>query len=141
MAFGKQTVLDFLKGMDLGAVATSSPKSGPEVALVNFAMTDDLELVFETIQDTRKCINLQEDPRVAFMAWRGDQTLQYEGTADEPDDNPRSDLLDVYFKNVPDALSHRGWPGLVYVRVKPRWLRLSQYGQTWSKNELTFPAR
>ena len=141
MTFGKQTVLDFVKGLDLGAIATSNSQTGPEVALVNFAMTDELELVFETIQDTRKCINLRNDPRVAFMAWRGDQTLQYEGLADELRDGERSEPLDVYFRDVPSALSHRGWPGLIYMRVRPRWLRLSRYGESWKTNEMTFPAR
>jgi hypothetical protein len=126
-----------LRGVDLGAIATATEKTGPEVALINFAVTDDLELVFETIQTTRKCQNLRDDPRVAFMAWRGDQTLQYEGVADEPDEFALRELLDVYFAAVPEARGHQGWPGLIYVRVRPSWIRLSRYGGSWSVEELT----
>src|SRR5215472_318633 len=128
MPLTKKAALDFLKGVDLGAIATATARSGPQVALINFAVTDDLELIFETIQTTRKCENLREDPRVAFMAWRGDQTLQYEGVADEPDEFALRELLDVYFAAVPEARGHQGWPGLIYVRVRPSWIRLSRYG-------------
>ncbi len=137
MPLTKSAARDFLKSVDLGAIATSTERTGPEVALINFAVTDDLELVFETLQTTRKCENLRENPRVAFMAWRDDQTLQYEGIADEPEEYALRELLAVYFAAVPDARSHQGWPGLIYVRVRPRWIRLSRYGGSWSMEELT----
>jgi len=140
MPLTKKAALDFLKSVDLGAIATATAETGPEVALINFAVTDELELIFETIQTTRKCENLREDPRAAFMAWRGDQTLQYEGIADEPDEFALKELLDVYFAAVPEARSHQGWPGLIYMRVRPRWIRLSRYGGSWSVEELTFKA-
>ncbi len=136
MDLTKQEALEFLRRVPLGAVATSSRRGDPEVALVNFAVTDELELVFQTIQTTRKCTNLRDNPRTAFMAWSGDETLQYEGVADEPDEFALEPLLKTFFASVPSALGQRGWPGLVYFRVRPRWLRLSFYGASWSVKEL-----
>ncbi len=136
MALSRQKALDFLNRCSLGAVATTSDK-GPELALVDFAVNDELALVFQTIQTTRKCVNLRADPRIAFMAWEGNQTLQYEGIADEPDEYDMKPLLDVFFARNPQALNQRGWPGLVYFRVRPKWIRLSEYGDKWSVEELT----
>ena len=137
MDLTRQEAIDFLRRARLGAVATASRRGEPEVALVNFAVTDDLALVFETIQTTRKCVNLRANPRVALMAWDGDETLQYEGPADEPGNLDLEPLLKTFFAAVPEALGHRGWPGLVYIRVRPRWLRLSCYSASWSVKELT----
>lgn len=137
MPLTKKAALDFLRSTNLGAVATANEETGPQVALINFAVTNDLELVFETIQTTRKCENLREDPRVAFMSWRGEYTLQYEGIADEPDEFALRELLETYFAAVPESRGHQGWPGLIYMRVRPRWIRLSRYGGSWSVEELT----
>jgi len=30
------------------------------------------------------------------------------------------------------------WPGLTYFRVRPSWIRLSNYGSPWSVEEMAF---
>lgn len=140
MTLTKQEVLAFLEGGPLGALATVSREGMPEAALVNIAVTRDLELVFETIQTTRKCVNLRRNPKAAVVVWRGDETLQYEGVADEPDRHTLVPLLESYFAAQPEALNHCGWPGLTYFRLRPRWIRLSRYGRTFSVRELAFAA-
>jgi len=134
----KKEAFDFLKQSPLGAVATVSEHGKPEAAVVNLAVTNDLELVFETLQTNRKCINLRRNPRAAVVVWHGDETLQYEGIADEPDEYARAPLLKIYFAAQPSAASHQGWPGLTYFRVKPRWIRLSRYDSSFSVRELSF---
>lgn len=138
MSLSKAEAFQFLKSATFGAIATVSRDGSPEAALVNIAATEDLELIFETIQTTRKCINLRRNPRVAIVAWRGDETLQCEGMADEPDEHARAPLLESYFARQPEALGHCGWPGLTYFRVRPHWIRLSRYGTTFSVRELRF---
>lgn len=135
-SLAKSDALAFLRAAPLGAISTVSEDGSPEVAVVNLAVTDDLELVFETLQTTRKCTNLRRDPRVAIVAWHGDETLQYQGIADEPDQYALGPLLETYFAAQPHALDHCGWPGLTYVRVRPRWIRLSRYGRTFDIHEL-----
>src|SRR5947208_666694 len=69
----------------LGVLATVSASGAPEAAVVGVAVTDDLELIFDTVESTRKAQNLRRDPRIAFViGWDDEQTVQYEGTADEP---------------------------------------------------------
>ena len=136
MSLTRKRALEFLRQCALGTVATVGEDGTPEAALVNLAVTDDLEVIFETIQTTQKCINLRRNPRAAVVASLGEETLQYQGIADEPDAFALKPLLEVYFAAQPAALRHRGWPGLTWFRVKPRWIRLSRYGDTWDVSEL-----
>lgn len=138
MSLTKKDAFEFLRSARLGAISTVSHDGSPEAAVINIAANSDLELIFETIQTTRKCVNLRRDPRAAIVVWRGDETLQYEGVADEPDPYAREPLLQTYFAAQPDALGHCGWPGLTYFRVRPRWIRLSRYGTSFSVRELHF---
>ncbi len=137
MSLTRKSAYEFLKACPFGAIATVNADRGPQAAMVNIAVTKDLELIFQTLQTTRKCLNLRRDPRVAIVTWKEDETLQFEGIADEPDEYAREPLLQTYFEARPDARAHIGWPDLVYVRVKPRWIRLSFYsGTSWRVDEL-----
>jgi hypothetical protein len=55
--------------------------------------------------------------------------VQYEGTADEPQGEERDRLTAVYYAVYPDGRDRLSWPGLTYVRVRPRWIRYSDFGQ------------
>ncbi len=35
-----------------------------------------------------------------------------------------------YFIRFPDGREPQSWPGLVYVRVRPTWIRYSNYSRT-----------
>jgi hypothetical protein len=50
-----------------------------------------------------------------------------EGVADEPTGGDRQRLQLVYFAQFPDGPSRLGWAGLIYVRVRPTWLRHSDF--------------
>ena len=54
-------------------------------------------------------------------------TVQYEGVADEPFGSELERLLDLYFGAFPDGRSRRSWPGLIYVRMRPTWIRFSNF--------------
>jgi pyridoxine/pyridoxamine 5'-phosphate oxidase len=128
---------EFLKSCRFGAIATIAQERGPQAALVNIAVTEDLEIVFQTLQTARKCLNLRHDPRVAIVTWKENETLQFEGIADEPDEYALKPLLDTYFEARPEARAQAGWPDLIYVRIKPRWIRLSFYsGTSWRVDDL-----
>lgn len=52
---------------------------------MGFAVTDDLEIVFDTTADTRKHRNLRADTRIALVVgWDHEITAQIEGIADFP---------------------------------------------------------
>ena len=141
MAVSKQELYDFIKARSLAVLATVSGDGAPEAALVGIAVTPDLELIFDTLDATRKFPNLQRDPRIAFViGWDTEETLQYEGVADQPEGEELERLKDIYFAAVPDGRDRQDWPGLTYVRVKPRWVRFSSYYRPRRVDEMTFPA-
>jgi hypothetical protein len=81
----KPRIAQYLSQHPLAVVATQG-KKGPEAALVAFAETSELELVFQTFADSRKYANLCADGRVAFViGWDAERhvTVQYEGIARE----------------------------------------------------------
>ena len=111
----------------LGVLATVAA-GGPEAAVVGVAVTADLELVFDTLGSTRKAENLRRDPRIAFViGWDEEQTVQYEGIADEPTGQELERLKAVYFAAFPDGPSRLAWPGITYFRVRPTWVRYSDF--------------
>ena len=140
MAASKQQLYDFIRARPLAVLASVSAKGQPEAALVGIAVTEDLELVFDTTDATRKYPNLKRDPRIAFViGWDSEETLQYEGVADEPAGEELERLKDVYFAAFPDGMVRQSWPGLTYFRVKPRWIRFSSYYRPRHVDEMTFP--
>jgi general stress protein 26 len=135
----RNEIYDFIKARRYGVVSTVSQNGTPEAAFVGLAVTPGVELIFETINTTRKYENLKRDPRVAIVIGGDDgKTLQYEGIADEPDEYGRDAFKSIYYEILPENRSHDGWPGLVYIRVRPRWIRLSDYGTPWRVEEFRF---
>jgi general stress protein 26 len=112
----------------LGVLATVSDTGAPEAAVVGVAVTDDLELVFDTLGSTRKAHNLRRDPHIAVViGWDHEQTVQYEGLADEPAGAELERLRRRYFEQFPDGPSRLAWPGITYFRVRPTWIRYSDF--------------
>jgi general stress protein 26 len=128
-----QTLLDFMRLHRLAVQASVSAAGVPQAALVGFAVSDQFEIVFDTLQTTRKAQNLHQNPHIALVigGWVPDdeRTVQYEGEADEPSGAELDRLKQVYYTAYPDGPSRAGWPGLIYVRVRPTWVRYSDYNK------------
>jgi hypothetical protein len=126
-------VLKFLRANRLAVQASRGADGTTQAALVGFGVSDELEIVFDTLDTTRKVANLRASPRVALVigGWSaGDErTVQYEGVADEPTGDELERLKRVYFAAWPDGPTRARWPGLVYVRVRPTWIRYSDFHQ------------
>lgn len=127
----KARLLEFLRAHRLAVQATASLDGAPQAAVVGYAVTDNFELVFDTLASTRKAKNIRLNPKLAFVIGglkRADErTVQYEGIADEPVGKELERLKMVYYAVFPDGPSRSSWPGLIYVRVKPTWIRYSDY--------------
>jgi pyridoxine/pyridoxamine 5'-phosphate oxidase len=126
-------LLQFLQSHRL-AVQTSVSASGtPQAAVVGIAVSDRFEIVFDTLASTRKAINLRQNPKAAIVVGgliAGDErTAQIEGLADEPTGEELERLKGVYYDVYPDGRSRSAWSGLIYVRVRPTWVRFSDYNQ------------
>ena len=111
------------------AVVSSIRKDGmPQSALVGIAVSEDLEIVFDTIKTSRKYENMINNPSVALViGWDDETTLQYEGMATEltdADDHYR----EIYYSVYPDGRERaKTWPGLVHFKVSPKWIRYSNF--------------
>jgi methyltransferase (TIGR00027 family) len=108
--------------------------STPQAAAVGIIVTGTFEVFFDTLDTSRKVANLRGNARVAFviggLADGEERTVQYEGLVDEPTGPELEQLKQEYFTAFPDGPSRQAWPGLTYVRAKPRWLRFSDFTHT-----------
>jgi general stress protein 26 len=126
-----RALLDFLRAHRLAVQTSVSETVAPQAAVVGFAISDQFEIVFDTLASTRKAQNLRQNPKIALVIGgllAGDErTVQYEGIADEPSGAELESLKQVYYTAYPDGPSRLSWPGLIYVRVRPTWIRYSDY--------------
>jgi len=126
-----EDLLRFLKEHRLAVEASVSASLAAQAAVVGFAISDEFEIIFDTLDSTRKVPNLRQNPRLAFVVGGllpGDErTAQYEGIADEPTGTELERLTEIYYGVYPDGRTRRSWPGLIYIRVRPTWIRYSDY--------------
>jgi general stress protein 26 len=121
-------LLVFLRSHRHAVQASVGGETAPQAAVVAFAVTDRAEIVFDTLGTTRKAQNLRRNPRIALViGWDDEQTVQLEGTADEPTGAELERVRAFYFEAIPDGPTRLPWPGITYVRVVPSWIRYSDF--------------
>lgn len=127
----RDDLLTFMRAEKFAVQASLSRTYAPQAAVVGVAVSDDFELVFDTLTDSRKAVNLRANPSVAFAIGgvRDDvvRTVQYEGVADFPSGDELRRVQEIYFSRFPDGRDRLHWKGLIHVRVKPLWIRYSNY--------------
>ncbi len=135
-----EELYQYMDGHSLAVLATVSPDKSPEAALVGVVATPSFHLFFDTLGTSRKSQNLRQTPKVAFVISDNETTLQYEGIADEPKGEALVHYIDAYFKKFPEGPDRAAWPDIAYFRVKPVWIRFSDYSVVPAKIvEFTFP--
>jgi hypothetical protein len=131
MTLGATGLLAFLRRHRLAVQASVSGANAPQAAVVGFAITDQFEIVFDTLESSRKGQNLRRNNRIALVIGGlvdgEERTVQYEGITDEPSGEELERLKRVYYEAYPDGPSRLTWPGLIYVRVRPTWIRYSDF--------------
>jgi PPOX class probable F420-dependent enzyme len=121
-------LLSFLRGHRLAVQASVARDGAPQAAVVGFGVSDALEIVFDTLVSTRKYTNLCRDPRIALVVgWDAAKTAQIEGLADFPAGTELDRIREVYFAAYPDGRDRLAWPGICHVRVRPTWVRYSDF--------------
>jgi general stress protein 26 len=126
----REAIYAFMKQHRYGVVSSISQDGSPQSALVGIATSPELEIIFDTVKSSRKYPNLIERPRCSVViGWSGEQTLQYEGIAEEPTGAALQRYQEVYFAVWPDGLARLSWPGIAYFVVHPRWIRYSDFDQ------------
>lgn len=116
--------LDFVKMAGLGVVATVDAAGRPEAALVDLAITDDGDLLFDSKVAARKVANLAGNDRVAIVVGFGRVSLQIEGPAELLAGAERAAAASDYVEQCvtrPDLTDD-----FALYRVRPDWLRVYQ---------------
>lgn len=127
-------LLRFLQSHSLAVQTSVSPSGAPQAAVVGIVVTDRFEIFFDTLEVTRKLQNLRRNAKIAFviggLADGDERTVQYEGIADEPTGADLHRLQELYFSSFPDGRERLAtWPGLVYIRSRPTWIRYCDYNK------------
>jgi general stress protein 26 len=126
----RDDLVRFLRRYKLAVQASVTTRGAPQAAVVGFAVSDALEIVFDTSKTTRKYENLRADPRVALViGWDHEVTAQIDGVADFPTGEELERVRECYFVAYPDGRDRLAWPGITHVRVTPMWIRYSDFSQ------------
>lgn len=121
-------VYRFMNGERLAVLATSDAWGRPEAALMGFAVTPELEIIFDTVKTSRKYPNLKQNPRVAWViGCTTEVTVQYEGIAEELSGKELATYKKTYFAAFPDGPARESWPDITYFAVRPKWVRYCDY--------------
>ena len=121
-------LVQFLRRYRLAVQASVAPGGAPQAAVVGFAVSDGCEIVFDTVTTTRKYRNLAADPRIALViGWDHEITAQIEGVVDFPTGDELARLRECYFAAYPDGRDRLAWPGITHARVRPTWVRVSDF--------------
>ena len=124
----KAELLVFLRSHRLAVVASVDPAGAPAAAVVGFGVSDKFEVIFDTLSTTRKATNWRSNNKAAaVIGWDDEVTVQINGIADEPQREELGPLTEVYFTAWPECRTHQAWANITYFRIRPTWLRLSDY--------------
>jgi hypothetical protein len=127
----RHKLLAFMRQEPYAVQASVTARSAPQAAIVGVVVTDRFEVFFDTLASSRKAVNLRHNSAAAVVigpaAAGSERTVQLEGVAEEPTGAELERLLELYFARFPDGRERRRLPGIAYWRVRPTWLRYSDF--------------
>jgi general stress protein 26 len=133
-------IYEFLNSYKLGALSTINKAGLPNVAIVGFGQTKNLELIFGTDNSSRKYKNLHLNPHVAFViGGNTTETLQFEGIARELNPEELPIVRENYWRKNPHAEVHHGLRGNRYFIITPTWIRYTDLRvDPWAITEMKY---
>jgi len=136
----KEFLYDFISQHNLAVIATVSPENRPEAAIVGIAISESLEIIFDTLKTSRKYLNILQNNHVAFViGWDNETTLQYEGEAVELTGPDAVKYKEIYFAVFDDGKERaETWSGIVHFKITPAWIRYSNYNEPLNIEEMFF---
>jgi hypothetical protein len=126
-------LIAFMRRHRLAVQSSVSPAGAAQSAVVGIAVGDSLEIVFDTLDSTRKAQNLHRNRHISFVIGGltpGDErSVQYDGVAQFPSGEELERARELYFSVWPDGRERLHWPGLIHVLARPTWIRFSDFNQ------------
>jgi hypothetical protein len=127
----RSELLAFLRRHRIAVEASVAKDGAPQAAVVGIAVSDELEIIFDTLDSTRKFANLRAEPRIALVVgWDQDATAQIDGVAHFPAGAELARAREVYFSVYPDGRARLTWRGITHILVRPTCVRFSDFGTT-----------
>lgn len=124
-------VLDILKNTRLGVISTIHSNNTPESAVVAVTETQNLEIVFATLDITRKYKNILSNTNVSFViGWDNWITVQIEGVANITKGEEREKCQALHLTKHPDSKRYAADPHEQYIKVTPKWIRYTDFNKT-----------
>lgn len=132
----KQTIEAFAKKSPALCLSTCGADGQPHSSLIYYGLDQDLTIYFFSKEDTRKCTNMAENPKVSLLMQNvaEEQVLQMEGVAERIVDRKE---LEYVFDFMMQTLSRRiAWPppagridggDLAFYKIKLTWARLGHF--------------
>ena len=119
-------------------LSSITPDGRPQGAVVEFAETDKLEIIFDTYVHFRKFENLNVNRNVALVFDdRKGITVQYEGTVRLLDSKELEPYVGVYLAKLPEAYKYVQGPETRWFMVTPQWIRYTDINhEPWDIREL-----
>jgi len=124
----KKIIGDYMSKQLLAVVSTKNEFGDIESAVVAFTETDDLELIFQTPNSTRKYKNLKHDSQVAVViGWDLNEniTIQYEGIAIEADIQEIDKYRKIQLLKHNRSKKYAFLEENKYFKISPKWIRYS----------------
>jgi general stress protein 26 len=137
----KDIIYQLISQNKLAVVSTIGKDGKPESALVGIAVSTSLEIIFDTLKTSRKYHNILANKHVAVViGWDNETTVQYEGKAEVlGNDNASDNYRQIYYAAWPDGRERaETWPGLVHIRITPKWARYSNFNEPAVIEEISF---
>lgn len=136
----RDELVRFIRERGLAVVATTGPEGSPQAALVGVAATDQAEIIFDTVDSSRKFANIERNPQVAVViGWDDEVTVQCEGSADVLSGPELERCQRFYFQQYPEGRDRTTWPGIAYLRIRPQWVRYCDFRpESFGSSETTF---
>ena len=114
--------VEFVRAAKLGVVATVDAEGHPEAALVDLAVTDHGEVLFDSKASARKVVNIGSNQRVALVVgWTDKVSVQAEGEAEVLLGAEREKYGRIHQEQVPKSRAFR--EDFTLVKMVPTWLR------------------
>ena len=136
----KEFLFEFIRQHKLAVVSTISPGNFSQSALVGIAVTENLEIIFDTVKNSRKYKNISVNRTVSVViGWENETTVQYEGEATELAGENADHFREIYFSAFPDGRERfEKWEGLVHFKISPKWIRYSNFDAPQEIQEMNF---
>jgi len=124
----KKLIHEFLAKNQLCVISTIDSEGFPNSATMSFSESDELEIIFFTMDQTRKFTNLQTNQKVSVtIGWSFEDfiTVQYQGIARHATEEESEKYVVKHLEKIPFSKNFIYNPGEVMFIIKPTYIKYS----------------